>query len=243
VKFLNNFLNQMAPLIFYSFGGYLVIQGDLTAGALAAALTAHKDMSSPWKELLDYYQQTQDAKIKYEQVTDQFHPQNMVEESLQAPLAGEAPHLTGAVQANALSLVEDGGTRVLDAVHVDIPFGQKVALVGPPSEGKEAMAMLLARLAPPSSGRITIGGVDLATINEAAIGARLGYIGQSAHLFATSVRENLLYGLRQRPIAERQREATAERERRRLLAESRRAGNLDLDGEADWIDRANAGRL
>jgi putative ABC transport system ATP-binding protein len=86
VKFLNNFLNQMAPLMFYSLGGYLVIQGELTAGALAAALTAHKDMSAPWKELLDYYQQTADSKIKYEQVTEQFRPENMFEEALQMPV-------------------------------------------------------------------------------------------------------------------------------------------------------------
>ncbi len=58
VKFLNNFLNQMAPLLFYSIGGYLVIQGDLSVGALTAALAANKDMTAPWKELLDYYQQT-----------------------------------------------------------------------------------------------------------------------------------------------------------------------------------------
>ena len=82
VKFLNNFLNQMVPLLFYSIGGYLVIQGSLTVGALTAALAAHKDMSAPWKELLDYYQQTQDSKIKYEQVTEQFKPENMFDEAL-----------------------------------------------------------------------------------------------------------------------------------------------------------------
>ena len=86
VKFLNNFLNQMAPLLFYSIGGYLVIQGSLTVGALTAALAAHKDMSAPWKELLDYYQQTQDSKIKYEQVIEQFQPENMFDEALQTPL-------------------------------------------------------------------------------------------------------------------------------------------------------------
>ena len=54
MKFLNNFLNQLTPLFFYSVGGYLVIKGQITVGALVAALAAYKDLSSPWKELLAY---------------------------------------------------------------------------------------------------------------------------------------------------------------------------------------------
>src|SRR3954468_17784197 len=120
VKFLNNFLNQMAPLLFYSIGGYLVITGDLTAGALAAALTANKDMSAPWKELLDYYQLTQDSKIKYEQVTEQFKPENMFPEELQQPSTEPPPHLAGDVIASNLVVVEDGVARLLDGVSFTI---------------------------------------------------------------------------------------------------------------------------
>ena len=43
MKFVNNFITQLTPLMFFAFGGYLVIQGDLTVGALVAALAAHKD--------------------------------------------------------------------------------------------------------------------------------------------------------------------------------------------------------
>ena len=72
MKFVNNFINQMTPFFFYSIGGYLVIMGDLTFGALVAALAAYKDLAAPWKELLDYYQRMADAKIKYEQLQSQF---------------------------------------------------------------------------------------------------------------------------------------------------------------------------
>ena len=57
VKFLNNFIGQLTPFFFYSIGGYLVIRGNLSFGALVAVLAAYKDMASPWKELLDFYQQ------------------------------------------------------------------------------------------------------------------------------------------------------------------------------------------
>ena len=56
IKFLNNFLAQLGPFFFFSIGGYLVIMGDLTLGALVAVIGAHKELYSPWKELLTYYQ-------------------------------------------------------------------------------------------------------------------------------------------------------------------------------------------
>ena len=56
IKFLNNFLAQLGPFFFYAIGGYLVIQGDLTVGALVAVIGAQKDIASPWKELLAFYQ-------------------------------------------------------------------------------------------------------------------------------------------------------------------------------------------
>ena len=166
VKFWNNFLNQMAPLLFYSIGGYLVITGDLTLGALTAALAANKDMTSPWKELLDYYQQTQDSKIKYDQVTEQFRPENMLDERLQVPPDGPMPRLDGTITASNLTLVEDGQSKVLDSLNFSIRPGEKIAIVGPTGGGKETLAMILARLYLPSSGRLMLGGHDAATLPE-----------------------------------------------------------------------------
>jgi putative ABC transport system ATP-binding protein len=65
IKFFNNFIAQVTPFFFYAYGGWLVIGGGLSFGALLAALTAHKDITAPWKELLDYYQDRENAKVKY----------------------------------------------------------------------------------------------------------------------------------------------------------------------------------
>ena len=54
IKFLNNFIDKLTPFFFFSIGGYLVIQGDLTVGALVAVLNAYKELASPWKELLSW---------------------------------------------------------------------------------------------------------------------------------------------------------------------------------------------
>jgi ABC-type multidrug transport system fused ATPase/permease subunit len=74
VKFLNNFLAQVTPFFFYSVGGYFVIKGELSLGALVAVLGAYKDILNPWKELLAWYSTKEDVRIKYEQIVSQFEP-------------------------------------------------------------------------------------------------------------------------------------------------------------------------
>jgi ABC-type multidrug transport system fused ATPase/permease subunit len=236
VKFINNTLNQCAPLMFYAIGGYLVIQGSLTLGALIAAVAAHKDMTAPWKELLDYYQQSQDAQQKYEQVVEQFQPENLLPEGLHAPAETPAEPLVGPIVATRLAVQEDAQTKLLEGVSFTIQPGTHVALVGPAGGGREAMALTLARLYLASSGSLRVGTRDYAEIPDADLGARLGYVGPNAYIFSASLRDNIAYGLRQRVLA-----PSENAEREKLLAEAARAGNLPLDIEAQWIDYSTAG--
>ena len=83
IKFLNNFIQQLGPFFFFSLGGYLTITGTLEIGTLVAALTAHKEMGAPWKELLAFYQRLEDSRIKYQSVVEQFEPSDMLAVELQ----------------------------------------------------------------------------------------------------------------------------------------------------------------
>ncbi len=68
MKALNNFLMNLTPFFFYTIGGYLVIEGSLSLGALVASLASYKDLSSAIRELFTYYQSMQDARIRYKEV-------------------------------------------------------------------------------------------------------------------------------------------------------------------------------
>jgi len=68
MKGLNNFISHMTPFFFYTVGGYLVIDGKLSFGALVAVLVAYKDFSAPLRELFRYYQTMEDARIRYEEI-------------------------------------------------------------------------------------------------------------------------------------------------------------------------------
>jgi putative ABC transport system ATP-binding protein len=241
VKFLNNFIGQLTPFFFYAIGGYLVIKGNLSFGALVAVLAAYKDLASPWKELLDFYQNNQNSRITYDQIVEQFDPANMIDPQLLLAEPAAIPHLTGELAVANLSLAGDDKSRLVDAVSFTLSLDEHVAVIGQSGGGKDELALLLARLAQPSSGRITIGGGDLAEMPLAVVGRRIGYVNATPYVFAGTLRDNLLLGLRHTPVLPAQLSEVAAKRRAKELFEARRAGNIDFDIDADWIDYESAG--
>lgn len=239
IKFLNNFIDKLTPFFFFSIGGYLVIQGDLTFGALVAVLAAYKDLAAPWKELLIWYQQKEDIRIKYDQIVEQFDPPGILDPTIIEAEPDEVPRLGGDIVAN-VSLADEDGARILSGADLTVPVDQHIAILGNAASGKSELAMVLARLIAPSHGKVSIGGEDLAQMPEAVTGRRIAYAGPNAYLYSASIEDNLVYGLKHntagRPLAGADPDEAAER-----LAEAERAGNSSHDLATDWVDYAAAG--
>src|SRR2546423_2847782 len=140
VKFLNNFLSQVTPFLFYTVGGYFVIMGSLDIGALVAVIAAYKDLPTPVKELIDWDQQRLDVEVKYNQVVEQFTAEEPVPPELQAPL--EAPELPrdGRLKVSNVTLHDDGAARVVDGVSFECSLSQHIAIVGRPASGASELA-------------------------------------------------------------------------------------------------------
>jgi ATP-binding cassette, subfamily C, bacterial CydC len=81
---------------------------------------------------------------------------------------------------------------VFDGLSFDIPQGARVALLGPSGAGKSTLAALALKVVAPRSGQIRLGGVDIATLPAALVRARIGWLGQTTHLFDDTIAANLL---------------------------------------------------
>jgi ABC-type multidrug transport system fused ATPase/permease subunit len=150
IKFINNFMAQLGPFFFYSIGGYLVIMCELTIGALVAVIGAHKELYSPWKELLSHYQLTWDSQIKFEQVVAQFDPASIRDETLQTADPAEAVPLAGRLRAANLMLASDDGQLILDGASFATQLPARIAILGPAGSGKEELTLVLANLLDPA---------------------------------------------------------------------------------------------
>ena len=235
IKFLNNFIDKLTPFFFFSIGGYLVIEGYLTIGALVAVLAAYKDLAAPWKEMLTWYQQKEDVRIKYEQVIEQFDPSGMLpEERLEAD--DDTTVVDGSIAAQHLSLVDDDGYRPLDSVTLEVPAGMHVAIVGAGNSGKGELIMALAGLVDPAGGTVMIGETDIEHLPRAVTGRHLGYVGPNAYLQAGTVADALTYGLKHRPVLALERSGEAAQQRAAEVEEAALTGNAVFDIEADWTD-------
>ncbi|HET6622210.1 MAG TPA: ABC transporter transmembrane domain-containing protein [Dongiaceae bacterium] len=241
VKYLNNMLSQTTPFLFYLIGGYFALKGQFDVGALIAVINAYKDLPSPIKELIDWQQQSQDVQIKYEQVIEQFTPTGMLPEELQRLSAQDPSAPEGGLSAQAIGYHEDGGARLLDNAALEVGSSDHLAIVGFSGSGKEALGLVLARLVAPSTGTLRWGSADMTTLPEGTIGRHLSYVGDETYLFPVSIFENVVYGLKHRPIAPARYEGRALAHYERRIAEARRTGNPLLDIHADWVDFAAAG--
>ena len=229
MKFINNFITQLTPFFFFSIGGYLVIQGSVSLGALVAALAAYKDLSSPWKELLTYYNQVQDMSLRWETVMEKFSPAGVIDEQLVLGPPDTPPRLKGPISLRNVSVVDHDGNLVLDGITFDIAEGTLVGIAAPSEEDRHALADLLTRELVPTQGSVTIGGQDLKTLHQSTIAARVGHASSSPSLFRGTFGENVMMPVQNRPTFR------PDFDRDQNMVEARAAGNSMDPLESDWL--------
>ena len=234
IIFLNNFFTQLTPFLFYAIGGYLVLKGDLTLGALVAVIAAYRETATPWNDLLEYYQSLEDNRVKYAALVDNFSPKGLREipESDRAPGSGETITFAGDLSISNLTL-KDGEDSILESVSLTAPLDEKIAILGPAGSGKVELAEIIAGLRPPESGGLELAGHDLTALSEITIGKTIAYIDQSSHIFTGTWRDNLYYGLKHHPVSGGD---PASPEQAAWRKEAEDSGNTVNSADADWID-------
>lgn len=110
---------------------------------------------------------------------------------------------TGNVQVEQVSCRRNGRGYVLRKVSLAARRGELVAITGPNGAGKSTLLELLLGLRQPDSGRIVIDGQAIADVSLESLRAAIGFVPQDMELFAGSIAENVLYGVR-RGIPEEQ---------------------------------------
>ncbi len=229
MKFLNNFITQLTPFFFFSVGGYLVIEGAVSLGALVAALAAYKDLSAPWKELLTFYNQVQDMSLRWDTVTEKFSPTGVIDEALMQGTAEEIPRLTGPIALREVTINDADGNPVLEEITAEFGPGSLVAVEAPSVEDRQALADTLTREVMPARGEVRIGDLPLAGLHQSVIAARIGYAHRAPVLFRGSLEDNAVMSLKPYPGGDLP-DAI-----RREAEESARAGNSADTLQANWL--------
>ncbi len=91
--------------------------------------------------------------------------------------------------------VRFGDVVALDGINLKIPAGQTAAIVGRTGSGKTTLLNLVPRLLDPTSGRVTLDGVDLRTLDPRELRRHIGFVPQETFLFSTTLEENIALGV------------------------------------------------
>jgi len=197
-------LGRLTTMSVLVFGGFLVVQGQLTLGVLTAFVLYLRQFFEPMQDLSQFYNTFQAAGAALEKLAGVIEETATVPEPRAPARLGE---VKGAVGFEAVTFAYRD-KAVLHDIELQIPAGQIIALVGETGAGKTTMARLIARFYDPSVGRVTLDGVDLRSIATADLRRAVAVVTQESFLFSGTVGDNLLFG---RPEATREEMITAAR--------------------------------
>lgn len=103
--------------------------------------------------------------------------------------------------------VHYGERQALENVSMRIPAGMTVAIVGHTGSGKSTLAHLIPRLLDPSSGSVTLDGIDVREFSPEDVRRQIGYVPQETFLFSATLGENIAFGVKDATEAEIRRAA------------------------------------
>ncbi len=172
-------------------GSYLGPEMGLTSGEMIAFVFLTTILIAPIWELGEVLDQTQTALAGWWKILSVLDVPIEVHE----PESGEKLK-TGAleIEANNVNFRYRTGDQVLDDISIRIPAGTNVAVVGETGSGKTTFVKLLARIADPTSGQITINGVPIHEIDAESRHSSIQMVPQDGFLFDQTIRENVAFG-------------------------------------------------
>lgn len=178
----------IAVIIWY--GGYSVIEGEISSGSLIAFLIYAINLSNPVKRLSQVYGTIQKSMAAGDRIVELFDAPVEVEEK---PNAIDLPAVKGHVILDNVSFAY-GEKTALDQISIEAKEGEIIALVGPSGAGKSTVINLIPRFYDIASGAITIDGHDVRDVTLESLRTQVGIVPQETQLFNMSIRDNILYG-------------------------------------------------
>ncbi|MFD6377113.1 ABC transporter ATP-binding protein [Streptomyces albidoflavus] len=165
-------------------GGFYVLQGWIGVGQLTTAALISQMLVDPVGIVLRWYDELQVAQVSLARLV------GVREVEPEAGDADERPE-GRAVRADDVHFGYRPGVDVLRQVTLAVEPGTRLALVGPSGAGKSTLGRLLAGIYGPRTGRLTLGGAELARMPAEEVRSHVALVNQEHHVFVGSLRDNL----------------------------------------------------
>ncbi len=173
------------------YGGYRVVQGAMTPGALFSFVTATLMLYGPVRKLsriANLYQQTMPSADRI------FEVLALQPAVADAPGARVLDAFRDRIAFDHVWFQYDDGEMVLKDISLAVPRGEVVAFVGMSGAGKSTLTDLIPRFHDVTRGRILVDGVDVRAYTQASLRAQIAIVTQDTFLFHDTIEANIAYG-------------------------------------------------
>ena len=189
---LMEFIGNACVVGLLAFGGYLVINGQLSEGALVAFFSLVWYIVWPIANLGFVINQFSQAKASGERLLEILEAEEDIQD---APDAKDVPNLKGHVTFEDVTFSYPNEDKTaLENVSFDATPGKQIGLIGATGSGKTSITQLITRFYEPQSGRILIDGEEVNKYSLYSLRNQIGFVLQESFLFSSTIKSNIAYG-------------------------------------------------
>ena len=188
---LKVFIEQIGVVLIILLTVYLVLNQQMTIGAIMLHIMLFNNVSAPIRQLHRIYDDMNDAMIYAEGYFDILN-------------AGDEKEPNGTVVKDKVTgnfelknvdfTYPNNGSKAISNVSMIIPNGKTTALVGLSGAGKSTVINLLCKFYEPDSGEILLDGISLQDYDNSFLRDEIGLVLQKNHIFKGSIEDNIRYG-------------------------------------------------
>lgn len=180
-------LRLLLQSVMLGFGAYLVIQQELTAGAMIAASIMMGRALAPIETAIANWRAFISARQSIRRLSEA-----LTRARPAAATVTELPKPSRTLEVEQVTIVAPGGTKPIVAnVNFGLKAGEALGIIGPSGAGKTSLVRTIAGVWPPARGVVRLDGAALSQWDGEALGRHLGFVSQSIELFEGTIAENI----------------------------------------------------
>jgi ATP-binding cassette subfamily C protein LapB len=183
---------QLALVLIIFYGTFLIYSGDLSMGAMIAAVLLSSRCLGPLGQIAGLFGRLHASKAAYEKLDALMAECNNHNTNLNADSI--FPDTLGDLECKNLSFGYEENQQCIQSLNLTIKQGEKVAILGKNGSGKSTLLKLASGLLESNHGDIQYSGLPLSQISKDALNQKISIQLQDIHLFSGSLKENIFMG-------------------------------------------------
>ncbi|MBD3181756.1 ATP-binding cassette domain-containing protein [Candidatus Poribacteria bacterium] len=185
------FINKLGNTLIYSAGCYYFVKGDMGYGDVLAFAAYSTQILGPVVRFSSVANQIVQVGVSIDRINEILDREPAIKEK---PDAVPIEELQGDIKVDGLTFSYENDETTLENIHLDIPAGTHLAVLGTAGAGRTTLAMLLRRFYEPREGKIMVDGKSINQYNLHDYRENLAMVLPESAIFDGTIRENLCYG-------------------------------------------------